>query len=378
MYPPVYSVKKNVSLKKGYNRIEIDNINVANYMPNAYSLRIELVKDGQIQSIYRSRFIVLGPTVRLGGVFLQGNGNLTVIVSPSPDHFTYPVTENVSLKIFSNVLGYSEEIYLGNIGWNLTQFTYVNKRLPINSTEFDLCLTLFYHPEGPFYNLIGTEYCTYYRLDKSNTYGIPLEDLIYVNYSNNYFYICSNVSGILNIGYNSESNVIYTAKIENGCLNYTFSDSGKYYIYFSSNEYSNSWAINYSNLVQSSENISTNQTAQGASSISSNKGIFTIIVILLIISAVLYIMMKKMKKGKFLLLPLLLIPALFSIHSQDVSLSTNSICIPYDSLNITTANFTGTVYVNFTFYNLSNTSQIFAKGSYSYNGSSITRYSYNV
>ncbi|WP_256443468.1 hypothetical protein [Candidatus Nanopusillus massiliensis] len=40
--------------------------------PNAYSLKITLLYNNQTESIYRLRFIVLGPTTRLDGVYLQG------------------------------------------------------------------------------------------------------------------------------------------------------------------------------------------------------------------------------------------------------------------------------------------------------------------
>ncbi|WP_231433961.1 hypothetical protein [Candidatus Nanopusillus massiliensis] len=73
----------------------------------------------------------------------RGNGNLTFIVAPSPDHYRHPVTPNVEEEVYSNTLGFNEIIYLGNISWNSTQFTYVNLQLPLNSTSFDLCINLY-------------------------------------------------------------------------------------------------------------------------------------------------------------------------------------------------------------------------------------------
>ncbi|PVU71583.1 hypothetical protein DDW05_00570 [Candidatus Nanobsidianus stetteri] len=365
LYNPVYNYTENIQLNEGYNIINIPYINVATLNPNAYSLKITLLYNNQTESIYRLRFIVLGPTTRLDGVYLQGNGNLTFIVAPSPDHYTYPVTPNVVAEVYSNTLGFNENIQLGNISWNSTQFTYVNLQLPLNSTSFDLCINLYSN------NNLNYAYCTYYIINQSNTYGIPINNLIYVNYTNNYFYICSNISGILNIGYNSESNIIYTTNINNNCLNYTLS-SGVYYISFYSSQYSNLWIIN--NTIQ---NITTNQTYPSA--VQNHYNYFNnylyLVVILIIIIAIILFMMKKKKVFIF---ALLLLPILFNIHSQGLYLSTNQICTPSDSLNITTQGFNGTVTVSYEFYNPSNPLQIFAIGNYSYLGNITPVYNYTV
>jgi hypothetical protein len=366
LYNPVYNYTENVQLNEGYNIINIPYINVATLNPNAYSLKITLLYNNQTESIYRLRFIVLGPTTRLDGVYLQGNGNLTFIVAPSPDHYTYPVTPNVVAEVYSNTLGFSENIYLGNISWNSTQFTYINLQLPLNSTSFDLCINLYSN------NNLDYGYCTYYIINQSNTYGIPLSNLIYVNYTNNYFYICSNISGILNIGYNSESNVIYTTNINNNCLNYTLG-SGVYYISFYSSQYSNLWIIN-NTIIQN--NISITKT-QPISSVKSyyNYTNYYLIILIILIAIILFMILRKKKLFIFVLV---LLPLLFNIHSQELYISSNQICTPSDSLNITTQGFSGLVNVSYIFYNSSNLSQIFAIGNYSYLGDNISIYNYTV
>jgi len=366
LYNPVYNYTDNVQLNEGYNTINIPYINVATLNPNAYSLKITLLYNNQTESIYRLRFIVLGPTTRLDGVYLQGNGNLTFIVAPSPDHYTYPVTQNVVAEVYSNTLGFKENIYLGNISWNSTQFTYVNLQLPLNSTSFDLCINLYSN------NNLDYGYCTYYILNQSNQYGIPISNLLYVNYTNNYFYICSNISGILNIGHNSESNIIYTTNINNNCLNYTLG-SGAYYISFYSSQYSNLWIIN-NTLIQN--NISANQT-QPINNVKNNYNYpnYYLVILIIFIAIILFMILRK---KKLFILALFLLPLLFNVHSQELYLSTNQICTPSDSLNITTQGFNGYVTVSYQFYNSSNSLQIFASGNYNYLGNIISIYNYPV
>jgi hypothetical protein len=373
LYDPIYNYTEDIQLKEGYNTINIPYINVAILNPNAYSLKISLLYNNQTKSIYRLRFIVLGPTTRLGGVYLQGNGNLTFIVAPSPDHYTYPVTPNVVAEVYSNILGFKENIQLGNISWNNTKFTYVNLKLPLNSTSFDLCINL-YSNNNFLNNNLNYGYCTYYFINKSNTYGVPLDNLIYVNYTNNYFYICSNISGILNIGYNSESNIIYTTSINNNCLNYTL-DNGVYYISFYSSQYSNQWVID-NTVMQIPYNKSINQT-QPINNVQNNYNYPNYYLIILIIFAVIILFMI-LRRKKLFIFALVLLPLLFNVNSQELYLSTSQICTPSDSLNITTRGFNGSVTVSYKFYNSSNVSQIFASGNYSYSGSNISIYNYTV
>ena len=367
LYNPVYNYTEDIQLNEGYNIINIPYINVATFNPNAYSLIITLLYNNQTESIYRLRFIVLGPTTRLDGVYLQGNGNLTFIVAPSPDHYTYPVTPNVVAEVYSNTLGFNENIYLGNISWNSTQFTYVNLQLPLNSTRFDLCINLYSN------NNLDYGYCTYYILNQSNTYGIPINNLIYVNYTNNYFYICSNISGILNIGYNSESNIIYSTNINNNCLNYTLGN-GVYYISFYSSQYSNLWIIN--NTVIQNNNISTSKT-QPINNVQNNYNYpnYYLVILIIFIAIILFIVLRK---KKLFIFALFLLPLLFNVHSQELYLSTNQICTPSDSINITTQGFSGSVTVYYQFYNPSNLSQVYAIGNYSYLGDNISIYNYTV
>ncbi|BFI73439.1 hypothetical protein YN1_4260 [Nanoarchaeota archaeon] len=365
LYSPLYTYEENITLNQGYNQITIPNIFVGDYPPNAYSLRIELISSNQIQSIYRLRFIVLGPTIRLDGVFLQGNGNLTFIVAPSPDHYTYPTTPNVIAQVYSNTLGFEENISLGNISWYTTEFTYVNLKLLINSSKFDLCINLY--SNGYLYY----GYCTYYYLNSSDTYGIPLSNLIYVNYTNNYFYICSNISGNLVVSYNSPSNSIFSTNINKNCYNYTFKEYGTYYISFYSSQYSNNWIISFSspiNITKPTTTIVIHKTY--------NNDIYYLIGIILIILVVIILIMKKKKIFAILLL-LFFLPF---IHSQSLIVSPNSVCYPTSNASIITENYTGLVNVTYSFYNPSNPSIIYSQGNYSYlniNGGNIT-YVYNL
>jgi hypothetical protein len=369
LYSPVYEYEESVNLTGGNNIIEIPNTFVGNLTPNAYSLRIELISNNQVQSIYRLRFIVLGPTTRLDGVFLQGNGNLTFIVAPSPDHYTYPTTPNVVAQVYSNTLGFDKNISLGNISWYTTQFTYVNLQLPLNSSSFDLCINLYSN------NILEYSYCTYYYINKNNIYGIPLSQLIYVNYTNNYFYICSNISGNLVISLNSLSNAIFSTNLYNSCYNYTFESNGTYYISFFSSQYSSEWTVEHI-IYSPQQNYTTiKQTIQYKQSY--NYSYILLLVSILIILLLIILFMRKKKIFLLIILPLIL---LYFIHSQNVEVTPNNVCYPADNVSIITQNFSGIVDVSYIFYNPNNISIIYSQGNYQYLNINLLNsiYVYNI
>ncbi|BBL45270.1 hypothetical protein MJ1_0095 [Nanobdella aerobiophila] len=359
LYSPVYNNTYNINLNSGYNIINIDNINISSLPPNVYSARLELLYNNTVESIYRLRFIVLGPTTRLDGVFLQGNGNLTFIVAPSPDHYTYPTTPNVIAQVYSNILGFNENISLGNISWYNTQFTYVNLQLPLNSTKFDLCINLYSN------NNLDYNYCTYYNINQSDTYGLPLSQLVYVNYTNNYFYICSNISGNLIVAYNSPANTLLSTNVDNNCYNYSDISNGTYYISFYSSQYSNQWIIN-NTYYPSKTNILIKPIKQ------QNDNIYylALVIVIIIISILLYMI----KRWKIFAIFIVGLVFLSTIHSQTITVSPTNLCSPSGSVTITTSNYSGDVNVNYTFFNPNN-NFVYSSGQYKYFGSS---YSYTI
>jgi len=149
-----------VNLNKGTNYIYIEK-NVENLESGVYSARIEVYEGNTLQSLYRLRFIKVGPTAKLRGILLNKDGNVTVIVGPSPDHYTYPVTKDVWLELKSNSLNYYKKIYLGNIGYYSTGFVYVKLNLNLTKESLDFCAIL--SSEGK----ITDSYCINYYIQKN-------------------------------------------------------------------------------------------------------------------------------------------------------------------------------------------------------------------
>ena len=83
--------------------------------PEAYSIRLELVDStGRTVSLYRSRIIVYGETGRIRKMAIDSayykkgqEGNITLLIGASPDHYNYPRVKNavvsVSLKDLEGV-----------------------------------------------------------------------------------------------------------------------------------------------------------------------------------------------------------------------------------------------------------------------------------
>ena len=76
--------------------------------PSAYAIRLEL-KDssGRTSSLYRSRIVVKGETARIRKMTVDKHhykqneqGEIRVLVAPSPDHYTNPITQNARLSVY--------------------------------------------------------------------------------------------------------------------------------------------------------------------------------------------------------------------------------------------------------------------------------------
>lgn len=74
-------------------------------MPSAYAVRIELREEGErLLSLYRNRIIVLGATAKVRKMELSGYSfskggevSASILLGPSPDHYTNPAFENFEL-----------------------------------------------------------------------------------------------------------------------------------------------------------------------------------------------------------------------------------------------------------------------------------------
>jgi hypothetical protein len=93
---------------------------VAPSRPSAYAIRLEL-KDsfGRIVSLYRSRVVVMGESARIRKMAVDKSyygagdlGRVMVLVGPSPDSYTNPVTLNATVSVFINSGG--ETLFTGS------------------------------------------------------------------------------------------------------------------------------------------------------------------------------------------------------------------------------------------------------------------------
>ena len=82
--------------------IEVNVELTAPKIPSAYEINLVLKGNG-IESIYKSRVIVSGPTAKVRKVYVDGlsnkNYSLNVLYAGSPDHFNNPVFENFDIEM---------------------------------------------------------------------------------------------------------------------------------------------------------------------------------------------------------------------------------------------------------------------------------------
>lgn len=125
---------------KSLEEKEIQVLLKAPLIPSAYEINLVLKNSsGSIESIYKNRVIVSGPTAKARKVFISGidtkNYSITAVVAGSPDHFANPVFENFKL---------SAEVYLDGSKIE-TKFTDINslKTAEIIIQKFDFSSTSF-------------------------------------------------------------------------------------------------------------------------------------------------------------------------------------------------------------------------------------------
>jgi hypothetical protein len=101
------STKKISSLRAG-EETEVSVKLTSPQMPDAYAIRLEL-KDsgGKLLSLYRNRSIVYGGTAKIhqlnvGNYLFRESDNveLSVLIGPSPDHYTFPAFNDFSVKVW--------------------------------------------------------------------------------------------------------------------------------------------------------------------------------------------------------------------------------------------------------------------------------------
>ncbi|NMA44610.1 MAG: hypothetical protein GX950_02255 [Candidatus Diapherotrites archaeon] len=124
---------------------EIDVSLIAPKIPSAYEINLKLVGDGSIESIYKNRVIVTGPTAKLRKIFMTGieneNYGFTATFTGSPDHFTYPVFENFEIKFELYNLNKKLEEKSETIN-KLSTTELDSKYFKVDSKEFDKACVL--------------------------------------------------------------------------------------------------------------------------------------------------------------------------------------------------------------------------------------------
>ena len=122
--------------------------------PSAYAIRLEL-KDsgGRTSSLYRSRIVVKGETARIRKMAVDKHyykqneqGEIRVLVAPSPDHYTNPITENAKLSVYLKEDGrifYTDSSILPNLSAKQALITAEEKTFvftaPRELTLFEVC-----------------------------------------------------------------------------------------------------------------------------------------------------------------------------------------------------------------------------------------------
>jgi hypothetical protein len=119
--------------------------------PNAYAIRMELQdKEGRTLSLYRNRIIVQGEAARIRKLALSGlysgedtERNISVLVGPSPDHYSYPAVSGAKLLVHlreGNKDVFADLRYLPvlSAGNGLVQSIF-HYNVPANIGDYEVC-----------------------------------------------------------------------------------------------------------------------------------------------------------------------------------------------------------------------------------------------
>ena len=100
---------------------EIKDINIsigAPKDPEAYAIRLQIFKNDELLSLYKSRVIVVGKTARIRKLYINKpyfrKGNhviINVLAGTSPDHYYYPEVVNSSVQVFVKDLNSNKVVF---------------------------------------------------------------------------------------------------------------------------------------------------------------------------------------------------------------------------------------------------------------------------
>jgi hypothetical protein len=180
LYGAIYNNSLNVELNKGYNYV-YDSINVSNLYPGIYYILIEVYSDNLLQDLYIIPYYVYGEALFFGGIYLNNNGTLLVILSTYPNDNKNHNLYNAGLTIYSDNINFQDSINIGNLLYNSTEYIYVYDNVPMINGE-DLCFNLTYQKEinGPTYlsNICYTYYLTNQTTSLYSNYDTEIKVLI--------------------------------------------------------------------------------------------------------------------------------------------------------------------------------------------------------
>lgn len=314
-----------VNLTEGLNDVSF-SVNVGNLQPSAYAVRIEVYVNDTLQSLYRLRFIKLGPTAKIRGVLLDDNGNLILIVGPSPDHFTYPTTKDVILNLYSPQLNINKNYTIGDISYYTTGFVYIKDGINITVNEFTLCA------EAYSQNILTDKYCAAFKI-RPKTYT-------YLDYKDGVLILNTSIGGELYIE-NINQSKLDSYSLQPGYYEYNIDPSYYYKVKFQREDGAvfdlqifPKVSPTTQNITQQEQNISQN-ISQKSKEISKGKFDLLPIVLALIILIAILLFMKK--RGMFVILiffSLILSPVFSS--SPQISLGNNVLCSINGTLSVNT------------------------------------------
>lgn len=153
---------------------------------DAYAVRLEVLKDRILQSLYRSRVVITGDAVTLRKIAIDRlylkkdeEATIKVLLFGSPDHYNYPIVKGTSLKVSvkdleSNLMIFEESRKLPDLdSASLTLTEEDFKFTPTaNTNKFEVCAEAFSQA-----GLLIEDYCYVVDISKFNLedYDVTLD-----------------------------------------------------------------------------------------------------------------------------------------------------------------------------------------------------------
>lgn len=301
-------LNETIDISKGFNSYSFYT-KIEKLKSDAYDILIEVYSEGRLQNIYRLRFIKLGPTAVLQNLLLDENGNLIAVIGPSPDHYTYPTTENVKVYLYSDDLQLKREYYIGNLQAYTTGFAYIYDKINLTKNNFKLCLDIFSN------NLKTYSNCFLYKLSE-NPFNI-------ISNNSNILFI-SNKAGTLIINQSGKIIIYEITPGESINLKDFYENSEIKFITNDGKEYK------IENISIYKEEIYENKQTYKTSNILWDNQYLLYIALIIGITIVIFMIWKIRKK----LWILILLSILWIPIKADIVVDKTTLCSPYGNITI--------------------------------------------